>query len=378
MNKSIDYRQPDFRFSGFDKFYRAMLETNDVSPDMAVERWIADEKNFTFEQRCSQALFHGLTYDGPSEMVLSHEFPTINVKSIRKLNEFYLSNKTETNNRFRTLPPDSNKRWYIHKARLASFEALEKLVAPHKTFGKFIEAQISEKNTPVENYQSLLKAVSPTDDIDIWQVSRRMGTWCFLEALSRFTDIPIEPPNMWFGSEGKNHTAGWAWATNRDDIVDRLINEEKIPYADIESMELAAKTYLDRLKISHPELKNIGTFTLETCCCNYFKAAVKGTHFNLCYIQEQHDVTKIAESIWTDHQWLWDLYWKGRQATIPATMLYENYQKVGDAYVKNWRKGPLSFKETGRMIAVDHYENGQPLPWPVQDSWSLADFLENA
>ena len=55
----VDYRKPANRKAGFKKFYEFHYTTNDCSPDIAVEAWLADELDFDFEQRCILALFQG-------------------------------------------------------------------------------------------------------------------------------------------------------------------------------------------------------------------------------------------------------------------------------------------------------------------------------
>ena len=58
MLSDIDYRDIEYRKVGFDKFYEFHCLTNDCSPDIAVEKWIADDMGFDFEKRCVLGLFH--------------------------------------------------------------------------------------------------------------------------------------------------------------------------------------------------------------------------------------------------------------------------------------------------------------------------------
>ena len=77
MLSDIDYRDIEYRRVGFDKFYEFHCLTNDCSPDIAVEKWIADDMGFDFEKRCVLGLFHGATYAGPCESMFADRFSPI-------------------------------------------------------------------------------------------------------------------------------------------------------------------------------------------------------------------------------------------------------------------------------------------------------------
>ena len=93
MNTELDYRLFEHRQEGFDQFYRFHCLTNDYSPDIAVETWMADDMDFDWEKRCVMALFHGATYAGPCESMFADRFP-IMTADVQPQIEFFQEHKS--------------------------------------------------------------------------------------------------------------------------------------------------------------------------------------------------------------------------------------------------------------------------------------------
>lgn len=344
MLTTVDYRLKEYRQTGFDWFYRAMCETNDVSPDLACERWIADQGAFDFEKRCVLALHHGSTYSGPTESMLADQFPLM-TPDVRGVTAFFKANKSRL-----LFSPDAKYRKMVFPKFLQS---VGNSLKRYGSLGKLIESciQKADKKTNYLQLQCLC--------FDKWYQWGRMAGWCFSEALVRIAGVPIEPPTMEFGRHGKSHTNGWAFSIGRDDLVDKHWSA-----VDVSMLERSAAEYLERFCASHPELERADFFTLETACCNY-KRGHKGTRYQLGYIDEQYDDTMKMMADWPEYEWLWKKYHQARQAVFPDSMLFENHRDdpVNDsprAYLHSWTKALCDY---GRIPRVEAYFNNQPQRW---------------
>lgn len=181
-----------------------------------------------------------------------------------------------------------------------------------------------------------------------WYHWGRMGHWCFSEAIESFIKAPIKPPTMEF-ADGKSHRSGWAFCIGRDDLTGDTISNE-----DCEYLEQTAAEY-----IADKKFVKAGFFTLETACCNY-KRQHKGSRYGGCYIDEQYSETMLMKKDWPEYDWLWDKYLEGRQNVIPKSLLFENHNKHGEAYCKDWVN---CLKEFGRIPRVEAWYNGEPQRW---------------
>jgi len=333
LNSNLDYRLLENRQAGFDAFYKFHCETNDCSPDIAVEKWIADDLNFNFEKRCVLALFHGATYAGPCESMFADRFPVMTA-NVQPMVDFFFENKKRL-----LFSPDCKYRKIVFDKFLYS---VGEAIRPYGTLGNYIAAQIVSSDK-YENYNKLQNALMR--DFYHWG---RMGHWCFAEALARFTNAPILPPTMEF-KDGKSHRSGWAFCIGRDDLVGDTVSA-----ADCEYLEQTAADYIKTCNYV-----NAGFFTLETACCNY-KRQHKGSRYGGCYIDEQHTETMQMKTDWPEYDWLWDKYLEGRQAVIPKELLFENYHSEGEAYQKSWRN---ALKDYGRIPRVEAWYTGEQQVW---------------
>ena len=343
MKTDIDYRDKLYRRLGFDKFYEFHVSTNDCSPDIAVERWIADTQNYDFEKRCVMALFHGATYAGPCETMFADKFPVFKKEIIPSAIEFF-----ETDKKRLLFSPDCKYRKMVFPKFLESVGNSLMFC----TLGEKIKS-LMHTGDPKKNYLALQKWC-----MENWYHWGRMGHWCFSEALFRFTDVPIDPPTMEFGPDGKSHTAGWAFCMGYDEMVSQIDNQELNEH-DIWHLERTADTYLKEFKERHPTLKLASYFTLETACCNY-KRQHKGSRYGGCYIDEQFDEIMYMKELWPEYDWLWNLYLKGRQAVIPSSLLYENFHDGKKAYQHSWCN---ALKDWGRIPRIEAWHNKQPQEW---------------
>ena len=164
-----DYRLLENRLEGFDNFYRFHVETNDCSPDIAVETWMADDLDFDFEKRCVMALFHGATYAGPCESMFADRFPVVTPEVIPEMIKFFQDNKMRL-----LFSPDCKYRKMVFEKFLAS---IGESIKPFGTLGKAINANLKSKDRS-QNYNDL-----QTWCMDSWYHWGRMGHWCFAEAL---------------------------------------------------------------------------------------------------------------------------------------------------------------------------------------------------
>jgi hypothetical protein len=334
MDSEIDYRDLNHRQLGFDKFYEFHCITNDCSPDIAVEKWIADDLDFDFEKRCVMGLFHGATYAGPCESMFADKFP-IFTSDAQPLVDFFFENKKRL-----LFSPDCKYRKIVFDKFLYS---VGKSIEPYGTLGKFIESCF-DSDDKKKNYLKLKQKC-----YDNWFHWGRMGHWCFSEAIARFIDAPIEPPTMEF-DEGKSHRSGWAFCIGRDDLTGDTISA-----ADCRYLEETAAAY-----IFNKTFPRAGFFTLETACCNY-KRQHKGSRYGGCYIDEQYSETMQMKKDWPEYDWLWDKYLDGRQAVIPHEMLYENNELVrADAYCKDWVN---CLKDFGRIPRIEAWQNDKRQLW---------------
>jgi hypothetical protein len=334
MRDDIDYRLPEYRQLGFDYFYKFMCESNDVSPDIAVEKWIADDLNFDFEKRCTLALFHGATYAGPCESMFSDIMPTYTA-DVNKLIDFFNINKKRL-----LFSPDCKYRKLVFPKFL---ESVAKSIEPYGTLGNFINSCLQGTDI-YSNYNALKQKCQ-----DNWFHWGRMGHWCFSEALHRFIEAPIMAPTMEF-AEGKSHRSGWAFCIGRDDLVGDTISK-----TDCEMLEKTAKDYIEKQNFVRANF-----FTLETACCNY-KRQHKGSRYGGCYIDEQHWELMEMKRDWPEYDWLWNKYLEGRQHVIPHSLLYENNKHdTNSAYIKSWVD---CLKNHGRIPRVESYMNNKPQVW---------------
>lgn len=344
MRSDIDYRKPENRHAGFDAFYEFQCATNDCSPDIAVEKWIANDMNFDFEKRCVMALFHGATYAGPCESIFADKFPVMTPAIIPSMVEFFNTNKKRL-----LFSPDAKYRKMVFPKFLESIgESLGT-----GTLGDHVKSCLTSED-PKVNYITLQNKC-----MNDWFHWGRMGHWSFAEALQRFTNAPIEAPTMEFGNSGKSHTSGWAFSINRDDLVGDQWNKEEVNF-----LESTAANFIKAFKAEKPTLRNVNFFTLETACCNY-KRQHKGSRYGGCYIDEQYTETMQMKKDWPEYNWLWDKYFEGRQQVIPASLLYENFKHLSqndasDAYIKSWT-GAL--RDYGRIPRVEAWQNDQPQIW---------------
>jgi len=334
MESNIDYRDMANRQLGFDKFYEFHCKTNDCSPDIAVERWIADDLNFDFEKRCVMGLFHGATYAGPCESMFADRFPVFTDNAQPQV-DFFFENKKRL-----LFSPDCKYRKIVFDKFLYS---VAESIKPYGTLGNFISSCFDSD----DKYKNYLKLKQKC--YDNWFHWGRMGHWCFSEAIARFIDAPIEPPTMEF-SEGKSHRSGWAFCIGRDDLTGDTITAAECAY-----LEETAAAY-----ISDKKYMNAGYFTLETACCNY-KRQHKGSRYGGCYIDEQHTETMLMKRDWPEYDWLWDKYLEGRQNVIPKDLLYENSDtKYEEAYCKDWT---AALRDFGRIPRIEAWQNNQPQVW---------------
>jgi hypothetical protein len=347
MRKNIDYRRPKNRFTGFDFFFRFMLDTKDWSPDINVETWIANDLDFDFEKRCVMALFHGATYAGPCESMFADRFPVFTKEVVPQIVEFFQENKKRL-----LFSPDCKYRKIYFERFL---ESVGDSVEPFGTLGNYIKK--SFKGTKQENYLNLRKRC-----IKDWFQWGRMGHWCFSEALFYFIDAPIDPPTMEFKS-GRSHRDGWAFCIGRDDLV----GKRKVSKEDLLELEKSATKYIKDL--GRPEANFLN---LETACCNY-KRQHKGTRYGGCYIDEQAWELDYMRELWPEYQWMWDKYFEGRAAIIPHEMLAELHperKSAKSAYVSTWNK---CLKQYGRIPRVEAWFNNEPQVWhdlkKVKDDW---------
>jgi hypothetical protein len=334
----VDYRKPANRKAGFQKFYEFHYTTNDCSPDIAVESWLADELDFDFEQRCVLALFQGAVYSGPVETIFAIEFPKV-TGAMNEITKFFMKNKERLK-----FSDDCKYRKMVFEKFLAS---VGKSVERYGSLGQLV-AFCFDSDDRKQNYIKLQNLC-----MEEWYHWGRMGHWCFSEALYSFVKAPITPPTMEF-ADGKSHRAGWAFCLNRDDLTG-----DKISKADCDYLEREASKFIATLE--HP---NANFFTLETACCNY-KRQHKGSRYGGCYIDEQYDDIQWARENWPEHNSLWDTYMRGRQAVLPASLLYENNSSQSPplskmAYQKSWTK---SLRDYGRIPRVDAWFNGEPQVW---------------
>tara|TARA_R100000306_G_C4364079_1_gene136736 strand:+ start:263 stop:1285 length:1023 start_codon:yes stop_codon:yes gene_type:complete len=336
MNAFIDYRKKENRRLGFDEFYKFHCLTNDFSPDISVETWIANDLGFDFEKRCVMALFHGATYAGPCESMFADRFPVI-TSDIQPVIEFFLQHKKRL-----LFSPDCKYRKIVFDRFLAS---VAKSIKPYGTLGKFIQSCFTSQYEKV-NYLKL-KSKCQSE----WFHWGRMGHWCFSEALSYFVEAPIEPPDMEF-NEGKSHRSGWAFSIGRDDLAG-----DSVSVGDTLFLEQTAKEYIQTLSFK----TNVGFFSLETACCNY-KRQHMGSRYGGCYIDEQYDETMKMMGDWSEYGWLWDKYLEGRQVVFPSSLLFENSDFVGTKkpYDPSWNK---SLKNYGRIPRVEAWSNKRPQRW---------------
>lgn len=337
MDATKDYRLLENRFEGFDKFYKYMLATGDWSPDINVERWMANDLDFDFEKRCVMAFFHGATYAGPCESMFADRFPKITYENIEEVVDFYVENKKRL-----LFSPDCKYRKIVFEKFLRS---VGEAIKPYGSLGKYIEASFSAGDD-FQNYNDLQSRCMTE-----WYHWGRMGHWCFAEALWNFVDAPIEPPTMEFKT-GKSHRSGWAFCIGRDDLTGDKVSQE-----DIMLLEQTAADYIKT--IDHPDANFL---TLETCCCNY-KRQHKGSRYGGCYIDEQHWEMEEMKKTWPEYNWLWDKYLEGRKSALPNEVLGElhvNFQGEDTAYVPSWNK---ALKDYGRIPRVEAFFNKKPQIW---------------
>lgn len=349
MNTDIDYREKQYRKMGFDYFYKAHIETNDCSPDIAAEKWIADDLNFDFEKRCVMALFHGATYAGPCEIMFAERFPVFEPKALPLMIKFFEQNKKRL-----LFSPDCKYRKMVFPKFLTS---VSEAIAPYKTLGNFIKhhLEIPKQIASIEwfRYKELQNVCM--NEFYHWG---RMGHWSFSEALDRFIGPCIEPPTMEFGPGGKSHTSGWAFCIGRDDLVEKMNNDKELSKDEINLLEESAAKYLNKfLTDKNPQLATF--FTLETACCNY-KRQHKGSRYGLCYIDEQYDEITYMKTLWSEYTRLWNKYMEARQVVFPRCLLFENYNSKGKAYMNDWCS---ALKDYGRIPRVEAYFNNQPQSW---------------
>ncbi len=353
MRNDIDYRLPANRKLGFTKFYQFMVETEDCSPDIAVETWLADHLKMTFEQRCVMAFFHGAAYEGSTEVIMAVKFPIMTAETIPEMIAFHDANFTDGQGldpakqiKRLTRSPDAMHRW--REPDFAKFMmSVAESIKPYKTLGGYIKSCFIDE-TPEANYAMLQLAC--TRD---WKFWGRMGHWCFSEALHRFIKAPINPPTMEF-ADGKGIRQGFAFCLDRDDLVEHATAD------DIKWMEGKATAFLHQFECLLGHTKNVNRFTLETCCCNY-KRQHKGSRYGGCYVDEQYDALVQMKRDWPEYTWLADAYIQGRKAVLPNSLLYElNDHDTDHAHVKTWNRALVDY---GRMPRVEAYFNETPQQW---------------
>ena len=358
MRTDIDYRV--HRQVGFDYFYRFHCETNDCSPDIAVEKWIADDLGFDFEKRCVMALFHGATYAGPCESMFADKFPVLSSDVINDVILFFESNKSRL-----LFSPDCKYRKIYFKEFLLS---VAESIKPYGTLGKYIQScfypddKLPYDHHWLNHYGNYI--VLQQRCFKDWTQWGRMAHWCFSEALHRFIDAPILPPTMEFGPQGDSHTRGWAFCVGWQNAEDFKITKENS-----KELEESAAIYLTQFKNINKGIPNANFFTLETACCNY-KRQHKGSRYPGCYIDEQYDEIMQMKRDWKEYNWLWDKYLEGRVAVIPKSLLYEkNKYKTDTAYIKSWNKVLVDY---GRMPRIESWFNHQPQLWVELDEMPFA------
>lgn len=336
MNAIVDYRAQEHRLAGFDAFYYFHCLTNDFSPDITVESWIADDLSFDYEKRCVMGLFHGATYAGPCESMFADRFPVMTA-NVQPIIDFFQQHKPRL-----LFSPDCKYRKIVFEQFLAS---VGQSIKPYGTLGNFIRSCFTSNNWQ-QNYLTLKQRCQKE-----WFHWGRMGHWCFSEALTHFINAPIEPPDMEF-KDGKSHRSGWAFCIGLDDLTGDSISKEACQY-----LEQTASDYIRGLRFT----KNAGFFSLETACCNY-KRQHKGSRYGGCYIDEQYEEMQQMMKDWPEYDWLWSKYLEGRQAVIPSSLLFENSQFVGkaSAYDTSWNR---SLKDHGRIPRVEAWLNNEPQKW---------------
>jgi hypothetical protein len=320
-----------------------MCATNDVAPELASDRYLADQEGYDFEKRCVLALHQGSTHSGSCEAIFAERFPLM-TSDVREVTAFFNHNKQRL---------DFSSDAKYRKMGFPEFlESVGKSIQRFGSLGKLVASCL--EGDPHTNYERFQRLV-----FDEWYACGRMFFWCFAEALYRIADAPIQPPTMEFGRDGKSHTEGWAFCTSRDDLLDRNWS-----HSDVVTLEKSAASYLERFRSTFPELIRADFYTLETACCNY-KRGYKGSRYQLCYGDEQYDDIIQMMTDWPEHKALGTLYLQARQAVIPGSLLYENHRADSvnnspKAYLSSWNKALCDY---GRIPRVEAYFNGQPQRW---------------
>ena len=334
MDTSVDYRDIKYRQAGFDKYYEFHCVTNDCAPDIAVETWLSDDLDFSFEKRCTLSLYHGSSRGGPFETIIADKFPLFTDDASGPI-EFFLENKKRL-----IFSPDCKYRKLVYDKFLYS---VAQSVKPYGTLGNFISSCL-QSDDKIKNY-NMLKEKCQSE----WFHWGRMGHWGLSESLARFIDAPIQAPTMEF-AEGASHRSGWAFCVGRDDLIGNSISK-----ADCQMLEEKAAEY-----ISDKKFPRASFFTLETACCN-FKRQYKGSRYGGCYIDEQHNDIMLMEKYWPDYGWLGDKYFEGREKLMPHSLLFEKSgSNFEEAYCRDWVH---VLKDYGRIPRVEAYFNNEKQVW---------------
>ena len=345
--KLPDYRKPKHRWTGFDRYFEYEYKTNDAAPDVVVEAWLSDELDFDFEQRCVLALFHGAVYSGATETIFAVHFPKFDTNA-NPIIDFYRKNHERL--------PFSRDCKYRRMVFDQFLNSIAQSVKKYGSLGQLV-ASCFDSDDKKANYTQLQRLC-----FDEWYHWGRMGHWCFAEALYNIIKAPIDPPTMEF-FKGSSHRKGWAFCLNRDDLAGKRISKENSDF-----LELKAAKYIASLH--HP---NANFFTLETACCNY-KRQHTGSRYGGSYIDLQYDDIQWARKKWSELDYVWDAYMRGRRAVLPASLLYESETFKGQeaseyAYIKSWNK---ALRDYGRIPRVEAWFEGKPQVWTELENLPFA------
>ena len=366
MQTDIDYRGLEYRWAGFDWYYRFTTCNYDSTADLVCEKWVADRNHFSIPERTALAFWFGAV-GSPSSMIFTKKFGNFNKNSAKAILEFFEKNKSR-------ISFASDARY-----RKINFQPFIKSVCDSlshtDTIYEYVLDKFTQRTSAVGNqHQANYNTLSECCRND-WQQWGRMGHWCFAEALKHFTQFPIKPPTMEFGPTGKSHTSGWLLA-----IEKHRLKRDQILELDKPDLEIQAHSYIVRVRENFPSFyKEADYFTLETACCNY-KRQHRGTRYAGCYIDELYDDLQVLKKDWPEYSELYEQYMKARWNVLPKPLLYEankDFNPSKPAYQISWHK---AFMEFGRMPRVEAWANGKPQRWcdisdlgyeaNLEDMWS--------
>ena len=265
-------------------YHKESYEAGDIDPSVQCLSYLAERYELNTEQRYWIAFLYGTCYSSTTTFFMYNEFPDYEMVDVRRLQEWWNSNK--------------------HKLIFQT----DRLRI--KSNNQFVSSFISYKNlckTSQERYFQSRNIKEIYNKVLAIKYFGRFTLFNYLDVLNQLTEITLKPTylNM---IEAKSCRNGLAYAIGREDLIKEDINSDEAKYLHDQFLSVLKK-----------HEGNI--FQVETTLCAYKKYRLGkryvGFYIDRMYKEIKTMETRVQEGV------AWEVLWQFREETYQKSYLRE-------------------------------------------------------